>query len=260
MLIGSGFILPGVSGGALAAVFGMYERIIAFLAHPLHNFKKNLLYVLPVVVGGVLGIFLLSFVVSAALGKWQNHLLWLFVGCILGTAPALWHQAGKEGRGRLHLLISGISFALSLALLLFGESLLAGASLAHNPATWAFAGALIGLGVLVPGLSPSNFLIYLVLYKPMSDGIKALQPGLILPLVVGAAACVLLFSKLINRLFERAYAGLFHAILGIVFASTVMIIPRHYKLTLLNIIIALVLLVLGAALGYWMSALEEKYQ
>ena len=41
MFIGSGFILPGVSGGALAAVFGIYERIISFLAHITKNFKEN---------------------------------------------------------------------------------------------------------------------------------------------------------------------------------------------------------------------------
>lgn len=44
MFIGSGFILPGVSGGALAAVFGMYERLISFLAHLTKNFKENVLF------------------------------------------------------------------------------------------------------------------------------------------------------------------------------------------------------------------------
>ncbi len=61
MFIGSGFILPGVSGGALAAVFGMYERLISFLAHITKNFKENVLFFLPVGLGGVTGIFLLSF-------------------------------------------------------------------------------------------------------------------------------------------------------------------------------------------------------
>ena len=57
MFIGSGFILPGVSGGALAAVFGMYERLISFLAHITKNFKENVLFFLPVGLGGVTGIF-----------------------------------------------------------------------------------------------------------------------------------------------------------------------------------------------------------
>lgn len=59
MFIGSGFILPGVSGGALAAVFGMYERLISF--SPPYKISKKMFCFLPVGLGGVTGIFLLSF-------------------------------------------------------------------------------------------------------------------------------------------------------------------------------------------------------
>lgn len=41
MFIGSGFILPGVSGGALAAVFGMYERLISFFSPPYKKFQRK---------------------------------------------------------------------------------------------------------------------------------------------------------------------------------------------------------------------------
>ncbi len=52
ILIGSGFIVPGVSGGALAAIFGIYERIIGFLANLTKNFKENILYFIPAGLGG----------------------------------------------------------------------------------------------------------------------------------------------------------------------------------------------------------------
>ena len=64
MFIGSGFILPGVSGGALAAIFGLYERMIAFLANVTKDFKKNVLFFLPVGIGALAGIVVLSFGVS----------------------------------------------------------------------------------------------------------------------------------------------------------------------------------------------------
>lgn len=51
IFIGSGFILPGVSGGALAAVFGIYERIILFLANLTKNFKDNVRFFFPVGLG-----------------------------------------------------------------------------------------------------------------------------------------------------------------------------------------------------------------
>lgn len=260
LFIGSGFILPGVSGGALAAVFGIYERIISFLAHITKDFKKNVIFFIPVGLGGVVGVFLLSFVVSYFLGTYEVQILWFFVGCILGTIPALWKQAGKKGRKNKHINILVVSFFLSLAFLLFGEQMLSGGQVPQNIFTWAIAGALIGLGVIVPGLSPSNFLVYMGMYKDMADGVKSLDLAVILPIFAGVAACVLLLSKLMDYVFSRAYAGLFHAILGIVFASTIIIVPRNFNYLSFGVIVCIIMCIAGAALGYWMSALEDKYK
>lgn len=259
MFIGSGFILPGVSGGALAAVFGIYERIISFLAHITRDFKKNVLFFIPVGLGGITGVFLLSFAVSFFLGTYETYILWLFVGCIVGTVPALWEQAGKEGRRSKHLIIMAITFVVSLIFLLYGQQLFGG-GVTQNFGTWMIAGGLIGLGVIVPGLSPSNFLVYMGMYKAMADGIKTLDLMVILPIGIGAVVCVLLLSKLMDYIFSKAYASLFHFILGVVFASTIMIIPRNFNYLSAGTIICALMCAAGAALGYWMSSLEKKYK
>lgn len=259
MFIGSGFILPGVSGGALAAVFGIYERIIAFLAHITKDFKKNVLFFIPVGLGGITGVFLLSFVVSYALGTYETFILWFFVGCIIGTVPALWEQAGKKGRKGNHLIILAITFIVSLVFLFYGEGLFTG-GVAQNFGTWMIAGALIGLGIIVPGLSPSNFLVYMGMYKAMADGIKNMDLMVIIPIGLGGLICVLLLSKLMDYIFTKAYAGLFHFILGVVFASTIMIIPRNFNYLSAGTFICIIMCIAGAALGYWMSMLEKKYK
>lgn len=259
MFIGSGFILPGVSGGALAAIFGIYERIITFLAHITRNFKENVLFFIPVGLGGVTGVFLLSFVVSFALGTYENIVLWFFVGCILGTIPALWKEAGKKGRSNRDVLILVISFVAGLLFLWKGSALFSHVD--QNFFTWIIAGALIGLGMIVPGLSPSNFLVYMGMYKAMSDGIKTLNFGIIIPIGIGGIVCVLGLSKMMDYIFSKAYPQLFHFIMGIVFASTVMIVPTDYSgFTAGNYVACVVLCLAGIALGAWMSRLEEKYK
>lgn len=259
MFIGSGFILPGVSGGALAAIFGIYERIITFLAHITRNFKENVLFFIPVGLGGITGVFLLSFVVSFALGTYENIVLWFFVGCILGTIPALWKEAGKKGRSNRDVLILVISFVAGLLFLWKGSALFSHVD--QNFFTWIIAGALIGLGMIVPGLSPSNFLVYMGMYKAMSDGIKTLNFGIIIPIGIGGIVCVLGLSKVMDYIFSKAYPQLFHFIMGIVFASTVMIVPTDYSgFTAGNYVACVVLCLAGIALGAWMSRLEEKYK
>ena len=260
MFIGSGFILPGVSGGALAAIFGIYERIISFLAHITKNFKENVLYFLPVGLGGITGVFLLSFGVSFLLGEYETIILWFFVGCIVGTVPSLWKEAGKKGRSQGDKVIMAITFVLAFIFLVYGESLFNG-QVVQNTWTWMIAGGLIGLGLIVPGLSPSNFLVYMGMYKAMSDGIKTLNFSVILPIAFGAIVVVLLLSKIMDYIFSIAYAKLFHFILGVVFASTIMIIPKDYTdFGLMQYGLCFVMLILGALLGSWMSKLEEKYK
>jgi len=259
IFIGSGFILPGVSGGALAAVFGVYERIISFLAHMTKEFKKNVIYLFPVGLGGIAGVFLFSFVVSYFLGAYETQILWFFIGCILGTVPTLWQQAGKNGRSGRHIIILIAALVIGLIFLLYGQRLVGG-NVPQNFGTWMIAGALIGLGVVIPGMSPSNFLIYMGMYKDMADGIKDLDFMVIIPLGIGAVITVLLFSKIMDYVFRRAYAGLFHGILGVVLASTILIIPRNYNYLSLGTLVCLILCLAGAALGSWMCALERKYK
>lgn len=260
MFIGSGFILPGVSGGALAAVFGIYERIINFLAHITKNFKENVLFFIPVGLGGLTGVFLLSFAVSFLLGNYETIILWFFVGCIIGTAPALWREAGKKGRNNSDMILMAVTFVLALLFLIYGQTLFTG-HVAQNFWTWMIAGALIGLGIIVPGLSPSNFLVYMGMYKAMSDGIKTLDFSVLIPLAIGGIVCVLSLSKVMDYIFNRAYAKLFHFILGVVFASTLMIIPLNYAgIGALGYVACVILCFAGIALGWWMSQLEEKYK
>lgn len=260
MFIGSGFILPGISGGALAAVFGIYERIISSLANITKDVKENTLFFLPVALGALTGIFLLSFAVSFLLGNYEAVILWFFVGCIVGTIPTLWQEAGKKGRGKADVVIMAAAFVIGVVFLWMVQHASEG-NFPQNTLTWVMAGAIIGLGMIVPGLSPSNFLVFLGIYKGMSDGIKHLDAAVIIPIAVGALICVLTLSKVMEYVFSKAYAKLFHIIMGIVVASTVMIIPLDYSgVSTLGIIMCPVLCIAGALVGWWMCQLEDRYK
>lgn len=259
IFIGSGFILPGVSGGALAAVFGVYEKIISFLAHITQNFKENFKFLLPLGLGGITGVFIFSFVLSFFLETYEVQILWLFIGCIVGTIPTLWKQAGVKGRESRHWITMAITFVAMLAFMYFGDTLFTD-HIPQNFWTWILAGSLIGLGVIVPGLSPSNLLIYLGMYKAMADGIKSFDLMIILPIGIGGLLTLLLLSKVMESIFRKAYTGFFHFILGVVFASTLMIIPRNFNYISLGIIPIIICFIIGIGVGLWMTNLETKYK
>ena len=258
-LIGTGFILPGVSGGALAAIFGLYQRIVSFIAHITKDFFKNVLFFIPVGLGALFGIFIVARPLSFFLGNYEAQVLWGFIGCIIGTLPALWKEAGKRGRQKKHYVILVLT-ALIGSVLLFAAKFFFTAQMPLNFLTWIFAGFLIALGVLVPGMSPSNFLVYFGMYKPMVDAFKTMDLLILFPLILGFAVCLFSLSSLVDMLLEKIYAGLFHFIVGIVVASTFMIVPLHYNYLSPGTIICVITLFAGIALGFWMSKLEEKYK
>ena len=262
MFIGSGAILPGVSGGALAAVFGIYERMIAFLSNPKKNFKKNVFFFIPVGAGVVFGFFILAYPINYFLNISPVQTLWCFIGCIAGTIPSLFKEAGKNGRKKAHYFLTAATAAVAFAGLLLAKTYM-DIHVPLHPGTWVMAGAIFALGFIVPGLSPSNFLIYMNMYEPMIEGIKDLNLSILLPVALGGLLCILLLSKLMGMIMKKAYAPVFHFILGIVIASTAIIAPEmsmYQGISALGIAGAVLLTIAGFFLGFWMGKLDEKYK
>lgn len=261
MFIGSGFIIPGVSGGALAAIFGLYEQIITFLANLTKNFIENVKFFIPVGLGGLFGIAVLSWGISYLLGTFETIMIWFFVGAIIGTMPQLWQEAGSQGRSAKDYTLLMASFIFGLLILNLGNQLMDG-QVAPSFAAWMLCGGLIALGVLVPGLSPSNFILYMGLYQDMADGFKSLDLTVIIPIGIGGLLTVLILAKIIEYIFKKFYSGFFHFIIGIVAASTIMIIvPADYTgFSFIHYLMCLISLVTGTALGWWMAQLEQKYK
>jgi len=261
MFIGSGAILPGVSGGALAAVFGIYEKMIAFLSDLRKDFIKNVIFFIPVGLGGLFGVFVLAFPLEYFLKTAEVQTFWCFIGCIVGTMPSLYKEAGKEGRKSKHLVIAAVTAVLAF-IGLWSASQYLNVAVPLNFGTWIMAGAIFALGAVVPGLSPSNFLMYFQMYEPMTAGIKALDFSILIPVAIGAVICVLSLSKLMSLILKKAYANVFHFVFGVVVASTAIIafIPDYTGITAGVIIVSILLFLAGLALGLFMGWLEKKYK
>lgn len=269
-IIGFGAILPGLSGGVLAVIFGVYDRMMKFLGNIRHEFLKNVLYFLPIGIGGILGILFFSGVVEAAFGTFAALFTALFIGFVAGTFPSLYRTAGLSGRKRSDWVILLLAACFVFGLMLLGEQSLT--SITPSIPVWFICGMLIALGFIVPGLSPSNFLIYFGLYDKMASSIKNLEIAMLLPFMVGVILCILLFAKFVNFMFANFYSKMYHAILGLVVGSTLAIFPTvifpaftSENLVKMNLSFGLALMIMigmffiGIVISYLFSKLEDKY-
>lgn len=225
-LIGAGAILPGISGGVLCAVFGIYQPMMALLAHPLRTFKKYFFLLLPVLIGWALGFYLFAKVLSKLFEDTylSNLGIWLFFGLIMGMMPQLFREAGKQGRTYKSWIALGISTALILSLLVFLQYGARISNIEANVWWYLLCGALWGLSLVIPGLSSSSILLFLGLYQTMTDGISNFSMEVLVPMAVGILVVILLSARPINYMFDKHYSSTYHAVLGFVIASTIGII------------------------------------
>ena len=255
-LIGGGAILPGISGGVLSVVFGIYRPMMEFLSHPIKALKKNLWLFVPIIVGVAIGFVGFAKLIDLLFTQDSPYPINLFVGLILGTVPMLWRTAGEKGRGKPEYLTLFISFTLLLVVL---AALSSGTrmNVGLTP-VWSFISGIVwGFSLVVPGLSSSSILLFFGLYEQIMAAAGNLDMSVIIPLIAGIGVVAVLFARMIDMLFEKHHGIASHAILGLVLASTIMIIPRTYQ-SVWQALLCLAVAAVGFVVALYMDKWGEK--
>lgn len=226
-LIGVGAILPGVSGGVLAVVFDIYRPFMEILTRPRTALPKYWGMIPPLAIGWCLGFLGFAKGISAAFLLSGTVTTWLFIGLIAGTLPALFREAGKEGRSAASW-VSMVLCAGALFAGLFYVSRIAHVRVEPNFWWYNFCGVLWGISVVIPGMTSASVMMALGLYQPILEGLARLDFLVLSASLPGMGLAILLLARLMSWFLREHYSVAFHGILGIVLASTLVIIPTEY--------------------------------
>ncbi len=273
IVIGVGCVLPGVSGGIMAISMGLYEGMISAISGFFKAVKRNFLYLLPLGIGGAVGLVLTSNVLSIFLEKNEASVMALFAGLVLGSLPSLFLEAKGEDRFKKRYAVAavcGLLFVLAFGFL--ESSVTTNESVAaFTPVTAIIAGAVLSIGVVIPGASSSFLLIYMGLYAALLDAMAGimnisllLREGLssalskmgssivtLMMVAVGFGAVALLLIKLVNAALKRYHALSYFAILGFVIGSVALVMPNIIRgLTWFTPVLFLAGLLLSIFEGY----------
>ena len=258
VLLGAGAILPGVSGGVLAVVFDIYRPFMEVLTHPRRALPQYWKMMIPLGAGWCLGFLGVAKGIAAAISLSASVTTWLFIGLIVGTVPALFREAGKEGRAG-GAWASLVLCALAVFAGLFYVSRVAGVTVTPSFWWYNFCGVLWGVGIVVPGFTSSSVMMALGLYKPMLEGLAAMDLQVLAASLPGLGLSVALLARLVSWFFRRHYALAFHGILGFVLASTLVIIPVSYT-GLGEILLSALCACGGFALAFLLDRLDRTLQ
>lgn len=258
-LIGLGAVLPGISGGVLSVIFGVYKPVMELLANPVRNFKTHVPKLFPIILGGIIGFLGIANLLSYVLEKYPTPSVCLFVGLIGGMLPSLFREAGQKGRSKGSYISLVTAMLLVFALLIGLQS--ASVTISPSFGWFVFCGFCLALSIIAPGMSFSTLLMPLGLYTPFVDGLGHLSLSVALPGLLGAAVTMLVLPKFVNRLFEKHYSIAFHAIIGVVIAATVMTVPREgFTGSLRESMLNLFFLAAGVFLAQLLDAFNSKVE
>lgn len=256
-LVGLGAVLPGISGGVLCVIFGIYKTIMEFLAAPFKRLKSHFPMLLPYGIGFIIGFLGISKILAFLLEKHPAPSVCVFIGLIVGMMPSLFKEARRKGTTKASY-VSMIIGAIFIFALLIGLKFLK-VNIAPNFGWFIFCGFCLALSLIAPGMSFSTLLMPLGLYTPFVDGIGDLNFGVLIPGGIGALITIILLSKAINTLFERHYSVSFHAIIGIIIAATVMIIPfSSFTSSLTSCVVNIICLACGVITATALDRINTK--
>jgi len=269
MVIGIANIIPGVSGGTMMVSMGIYDKLIHCITHLFSEFKKSVLFLLPIAVGMVVAIAASSFGLTYLFDHFPLQTNLLFVGLILGGLPAIWGKVKAESKNtRTHAghIIAGILFfGIVVGLAALGE-------VEGNAADLSFGVVnvikLFGVGVIasatmvIPGVSGSMILMLMGFYHPILNAIKDFFTALaaldmegilagcsiLIPFGIGVVAGIFGIAKLVEIIFERFPLYAYWAIIGLIISSPVAIflmMEAVPALTVLSVITGIIALAAG---------------
>ena len=221
-LIGLGAVLPGISGGVLSVIFGVYKPVMELLANPIRNFKTHVPKLFPIILGGIIGFLGIANLLSYVLEKYPNPSVCLFVGLIGGMLPSLFREAGQKGRSKGSYISLVAAMLLVFALLIGLQS--ASVTISPSFGWFVFCGFCLALSIIAPGMSFSTLLMPLGLYTPFVDGLGHLSLSVALPGLLGEGFTGSLRESMLNLFFLAA--GVFLAQLLDAFNSKVEV-PEH---------------------------------
>lgn len=261
--IGIANIIPGVSGGTMAVSFGIYEQLINIVTTFTKNIKKNISYVLPIVIGAVLAIGLLSNVITICLDKYRVATPLLFVGLILGGVPVVFKKISKsivKPKNMLSFLIT----LIFMAFIYLGVRQVGNVSFNHmNIVDYALlfiVGMIAAITMVVPGISGSFVMMLLGYYEPIVETISNLTKLqhifsnclILIPFGIGVLVGIISVSKLIKYCLKHYETQTYSSIFAFIISSIILIIYPLFKLSVSNteITIGIVLMMLGTILTY----------
>ena len=282
--MGSADIVPGVSGGTVALVLGIYDQLIRNVSQGAHGLKQLLtrdlagfaatfrriewVWLFSLLAGVLAAVFALSSILERLLEEEPVRMAALFLGLIIGSVWVALRMLDKiDGTSVAIMLVVGGTLFLLLGL----RSDTHAADDAAEVVTrswWAFflAGAIAICAMILPGISGSFILVMLGMYTEVLGAVNDRNFFVLFVFVLGCVVGLALFSTLLNWLLELYHRWVLAAMIGLMLGSTRVLWPwpggtdtTTLAMPSDDVAIPVLLIVVGAAVVVIVDLLATRF-
>lgn len=287
IFVGVANIIPGVSGGTIAVVLRIFDQMIDAINNFFKEPKKHIKFLVPLLFGACVGILIFSKIIEICLNKESLPTSMFFVGLVVGSIPLIFGHAKTKPVKPIYYLASLISFLIVVFISFLKEptssSLIPDISISWLVKIFLFS-MIASAAMVVPGISGSFVMVLLGIYNVILtsisgfitvviDGLKLMGSSSFIEGVkyiitsktfitlfvagLGIIVGVIVISKLIAFLLEKAFSVTYFSILGLIFGSIFSIFkdPMTYgsyngNIPIFSIILAIVLAIVGFFISF----------
>ncbi len=229
MVIGIANAIPGVSGGTMAVVLNVYDRLISLVSLNLKKILRDLPFALLLVAGAGTGIVLFAKLISGLFDSYPVPTTWFFMGLIVGSIPFVARRTRGTGSVPVKAVLATIAVVVMIITVFFRPDEGAGQAItALDPAVFLFlflASVAAAAAMIVPGLSGSFVFLMLGAYRTVIRAVSDMNLPILLPVALGAGAGLLAGAALIRFFLARRLDMVYAVILGLVVGSLVPVFP-----------------------------------
>ena len=228
IFIGAGAIVPGVSSGVLCVIFGIYEKLLDAVLNFLKDIKQNIKFLFPIVLGVGIGVLIFSNALNYVLYEFPTQTKSIFIGLIIGTIPSLLKEVNeKEKFHPQNLIYLLIALGIGIISVILENRISIIRDIGDiNIFYLVICGAMMSLGIIVPGVSSTMILMLLGVYPVHLQSIATINLPVLIPMGIGLLLGSIIVMKITKRLLEKYYAKTFYSIIGFTIGSIFVLFPQ----------------------------------
>ena len=230
LIVGATMIVPGVSGGTMAMILGIYDQLISAVSSFHKNIKENFLFLALFACSAGVGFYLFASPASWMLENYTKPVILFFVGVVICGIPVIGKKSGIR-RVSLPVVMNIIFGAVIVAFISkIPENVFALETYSETGAGLILfaAGIVTAAALILPGISFSHFLLILGLYDRLLISVKTFELSFLLPLGAGICIGIVLFSRNLEKLMEKYPRQTYMIILGFIIGSVGEIIAAYF--------------------------------